>query len=281
MTTTALVLAATGTTGSATVRSLLDAGAIVRAATRDPSKAPAGAIPTRFDWDDRSTWEPALAGADVLYLVNPAYRADEVELAQAFVDAARTAGVRKVVKLSAMGVEHAPDSTHRRVEQYIEQSGLQWIHLRPSFFMDNFVTFYGGPIRTEGAIYLPAGKGRTPFIASDDIGAAAAEALLGDASGQAWTLTGDELLDHDQVAATLTEALGRPIQFVDVPSEGFVEGALHAGMPELAVEVLVGLYGAVKSDVFAHTDPTLEKVIGRSPITFADWSAEHVDAWRA
>ncbi|MEZ4317236.1 MAG: NAD(P)H-binding protein [Myxococcota bacterium] len=281
MSTTALVLASTGTTGSATVRALLAAGATVRAATRDPSRAPAGAVPTAFDWDDRSTWGPALTGADALYLVNPAYRADEVELANALVDAARDAGVRRVVKLSAMGVEHAPESSHRQVELHIEASGLQWVHLRPTFFMDNFVNFYGGPIRSEGAIYLPAGKGRTAFIASEDIGAAAAKALLGDVSGEAWTLTGAELLDHDQVAATLADALGRPVQYVDVPSDGFAAGAREAGMPELAVDVLVSLYGAVKSDVFAHTDPRLQQVLGRPPVRFADWSVANADAWRA
>ena len=281
MSTTALVLASTGTTGSATVQALLDAGAIVRAATRDPARAPAGAVPTLFDWDDRSTWGPALAGADVLYLVNPAYRTDEVELSNALVDAAKAASVRKIVKLSAMGVEHAPESTHRLVELHIEQSGLQWVHLRPSFFMDNFVNFYGGPIQTDGAIYLPAGKGRTPFIAAGDIGAAAAKALLGNTTGEAWTLTGSELLDHDQVAAAVGDALGKPVNFVDVSSEDFASGALGAGMPALAVDVLVHLYGAVKADAMAHTDPTLHEVLGRPPVRFAEWTEAHADAWRA
>ncbi|TNE89600.1 MAG: SDR family oxidoreductase [Deltaproteobacteria bacterium] len=280
MSSTVLVLASTGTTGTATVRHLLAAGATVRGATRDPSRAPKDTVPTLFDWDDRGTWGPALDGVDAVYLVNPAYRPDEVALATALVDAAKAAGVRKIVKLSAMGVEHFPESTHRQVELYIENSGLQWVHLRPTFFMENFATFYGGPIKAEGAIYLPAGDGKTPFIASTDIGASAAKALLGDDSGEAWTLTGPELLDHAEVAEKLTDALGKPVRYIDVPEQGWASSLQEAGMPPLAIDVLVGLYQGVRAHAFEQVTDTVPAVLGRSPVGFDQWSRDHKDAWQ-
>ena len=276
-----LVLSATGTTGSQTLRALVRRGADVRAASRDPQKANfgPGVQAVAFSLDDRRTWAAALQGVTALYLCFPPFRTDEVELGKALVDAAKAAGVQKIVKLSAMGVEYAPESGHRQVELYIEGSGLKWIHLRPSFFHENFINFYGATVKGDSAIYLPAGKGRTPFVAAEDIGEAAAAALLGDASGEAWTLTGPELLDHDQVAATLSAASGKNIRYVDVPREAHIEGMKSWGMPELAIQTMSGLYDMVRADAVAQLSGEVQRVLGRAPKTFAAWAAENARAW--
>lgn len=276
-----LVLSATGTTGSHTLRALVRRGADVRAASRDPQKANFGpgvkAVP--FSLEDRSTWTAALSGVKALYLCLPPFRTDEAELGKALVDAAKAAGVQKIVKLSAMGVEYAPDSGHRQVELYIEGSGLKWIHLRPTFFHENFINFYGGTVKGDSAIYLPAGKGRTPFVAAEDIGEVAATALLGEESGEAWTLTGPELLDHDQVAAILGKASGKGIRYVDIPREAHIEGMKSWGMPELAVQTMSGLYDMVRADAMAQISGDVQRVLGRAPKTFAAWAQDNARAW--
>lgn len=278
---TVLVLTATGTTGSATVQALVRRGATVRAATRDPGKAsfPAGVTAVAWSFDDRSTWAPALAGVDALYLAAPAFRPDEVEVGQAIVAAARAAGVRRIVKLSAAGVENSPDSAHRRVELAIEGSGLAYVHLRPSFFTENFIEFYGASIKGEGAIYLPAGKGKTGFVTAGDIGEAAAAALLGDATGEAWTLTGPDSLDHDEVAAILSEVTGRTIRFVDITPETFAESLRSHGADEVAVGTMSWLYGAVRDGWAAGLSPDLGRVLGRAPTSLATWARAHAQAW--
>lgn len=278
---TVLVLTATGTTGSATVQALVRRGAKVRAATRDPGRAsfPAGVTAVAWSYDDRATWAPALAGVDALYLAIPPFRADEAELGAAIVEAARSAGVQRIVKLSAAGVENNPDSGHRRTELAIEASGLQWIHLRPSFFTENFLEFYGASIKTDGAIYLPAGKGKTGFITAADIGEVAAAALLGDATGEAWTLTGPESLDHDEVAEIFTRELGRPIRFVDIPPEAFEAALRSQGADDVGVAALSGLYSFVRAGWTGGLSPDVERVLGRKPQTFAEWVRAHKDAW--
>ncbi len=275
-----LVLGSTGTTGRETVRALLARGARVRAATRDPAKHTlAGAELVAFSYDDRSTWAPAFEGIDAVYLVIPGFRPDEVQVGAALIDAAQQAGVKRLVKLSAMGVEHNPESGHRQVEQLIEGSGLQWVHLRPTFFMDNFVSFYGEGIRSEGAIALPAGAGRTGFVAASDIGDAAAEALLGGVTGEAWELTGPESLDHGQVADILTDVVGKPVQFVDIAPQAHIEGMKQWGMPELAVATMSGLYQAVRAGQTAAVTPTVGAVTGHPPVRFREWAKSHAEAW--
>ncbi len=281
MNATILVLTATGTTGSATVAALHRRGASVRAATRDPSKAsfPEGVEAVRWDYDAPETWAPALAGVDALYFANPAFRADEVALGQAILAAAKAAGVRRIVKLSAIGVENSPESGHRQVELAIEASGLQWVHLRPNFFFENFIEFYGGSIAQEGAIYLPAGEGRTSFVGAADIGEAAATALLGAAHGEAWTLTGGEALDHAEVAMALSGVLGRPIRYIDIPPAAFEEALRGYGSGEVAVQTMSALYGFVRAGWTGGVAPDLARVLGRAPQTFAAWAAQNPGAW--
>lgn len=281
MTRTVLVLTATGTTGSRTVAALARRGAQVRAATRDPAKAnfPAGVTAVAWSFDDRSTWEPALAGVDALYLATAPFRSDEAGEGEAIVAAARRAGVKRIVKLSAAGVENNPASSMRRVELAVEASGLEWIHLRPSFFFENFIEFYGGGITADGAIYLPAGKGKTGFVAASDIGEVAAAALLSDATGEAWTLTGSESLDHDEVAARLSEALGRPIRYVEITPQAFADGLRGHGADDVAVATMSGLYEMVRAGWTGGLSGDAERVLGRAPVKFADWVREHSAAW--
>lgn len=281
MSRTVLVLTATGTTGSATVAALARTGATIRGATRDPSKAvfPAGVTAVAWSYDDATTWGPALAGVDALYLAIPPFRADEVEVDTAIVAAAKAAGVKRIVKLSAAGVENAPESSHRRVELVVEASGVEWVHLRPSFFQENFIEFYGGSIKGDGAIYLPAGKGKTGFVAGADVGAVAAAALLGDVSGEAWTLTGPESLDHDEVAAILSDVLGRPVAFVDVTTDAFAETLRGYGSGEVAVATMSWLYGMVRAGWTGGLSTDVERVLGRPAISLREWATANVGAW--
>lgn len=278
---TVLVLTATGTTGSATVQALVERGANVRAATRDPARAgfPPGVTAVAWSYDDPSTWGPALVGVDALYLALPPFRGDEAEVGAAIVEAARAAGVRRIVKLSAAGVEADPASGHRRVELAVEGSGLAWVHLRPSFFAENFVESYGAGIKTDGAIYLPAGKGKAGFVTAADIGEVAAVALLGDATGEAWTLTGPESLDHDEVAEIFTRELGRPIRFVDIAPEAFDASLRQRGADDITVATLGALYGFVRAGWTGALTPDVERALGRKPRTLAAWVREHAAAW--
>jgi uncharacterized protein YbjT (DUF2867 family) len=282
MSTKVLVLTATGTTGSHVVSALVAEGATVRAATRNPAAArlPAGVDVVAFSYDDRATWPAAFAGVDAVYLAQPAFRADEVELGKALIDTAKAAGVQRVVKLSAIGVENNPESGHRQVELYLEGSGLKWAHVRPNFFHENFVEFYGSTVKGDGAIYLPAGKGQTSFVAAADIGRVAARALLGQADGQALVLTGSEALDHDAVAAALSAALSRPVRFVDITPEAHVEGMKAWGMDPIAVGTMSALYGFVREGWVSGLSPDVQRITGREPQRFADWARENVAAWQ-
>jgi uncharacterized protein YbjT (DUF2867 family) len=155
------------------------------------------------------------------------------------------------------------------------------VHLRPTFFMENFIDLYGQGIVATGTLALPAADGKSHFVATEDIADMAVYALLGDVSGEVWNLTGPEGLTHSEVVATLSAASGRRIDYLDLDPEAHREGMRAFGMGELAVEMMSGLYAAVRQGWMDLGSDDIARVTGRAPLSFARWAALHADAWAA
>lgn len=275
------VTGATGTVGQSIVRELTARGAAVRAGTRNPARLAqqANVEAVFLDYEQPASFAPALAGVSALALLSPPFGpAGEVEQAAALVAAAQAAGVRQIVKLSAMGVEANDDAPHRQVEQLIERSGLAYTHLRPNFFMQNYLTYFGDDVR-RGVIFLPAGDGKQSLVDARDIGAAFAAVLTNPAAhhNRAYTLTGAEALDHHQIAGLLSRAVGSEVRYAN-PSPEEYRATLAAGVPTPMIESMVGLYGIVAAGYAAAISPDLPELIGRAPISFAQFAADHAAA---
>jgi uncharacterized protein YbjT (DUF2867 family) len=189
-------------------------------------------------------------------------------------------GVR-LVTMTASGVEHSDEIPLRKVELEIERLGVGHVHLRPSWFSQNFGTFWLGPILSDGVIALPAGDSRTAFIDARDIGEAAAAVLSDPArDGHAFTLTGPAALTYGEAAEILTAASDRPIRYVSTDDAGFVRGAVAAGLPEEYGTMMASLFGAVRAGAAARVDPSLPDLIGRPARTLADYAKDHAAIWR-
>ncbi len=276
---TILVLSATGTTGRATVRALLTRGARVRAATRsmDSASFEVGVEVVRFDPLERSTWSSALSGVDAMYFCLPTALTEEVELSLALIEAAAVQGVQRIVMLSAFRADVITYAPHKRLEAAIEASGVRWIHLRPNFFAENFITM----LSPENMIALPAGGGRISFVTASDVGEAAAEALLGDDHGEIWTLTGPEALDHEQVASILGETLGRNVQYVDIAPEAYAEMLTqYMGMDAQKATNLSMVFSVdVAQNEYAPVLEDLPRVLGRPATSFMQWAQANAEAF--
>ncbi len=209
-----LVTGATGTVGRDVVKLLSKKGAAVRAGVRDQAKTRQRfdddiALAT-FDFENESSFAAALDGVEKVFLLPPLLP-NQVELTNAFVDAAKHAGVRRIVKLSAIGVDGEIQFTvgkwHAANEQHIRESGLAFTFLRPNSFMQNFITYF--PPR-DGAIYLPWGNGTASFVDTRNIASVAAEVLTSDGHEEKiYILTGPAALGIAEVARILSEAVGR------------------------------------------------------------------------
>ena len=273
-----LVTSATGTVGSEIVKQLKAQGLAVTAASRNPAKAGSdlGVPAVAWHWDQPRSFGEALSGVHTLFLGTPPGTTEELAWGLSAVEAAKASGVKKIVKLSAIGVENMPDSAHRKIELAIEAGGFEWFFARPSFFMQNLAEGMLQSVKA-GVIGLPAGDGRTGFIDARDIAAVLVEAIKGHGlDGQGLTLTGAEALGWVDVAAELTRALGKPVRYDDVAPADFTAAMLAAGMPKHYAEFMTMLYDQVVRKGFASavTD-NVKKITGKDPITLAQFAKDY------
>ena len=266
-----LVLGATGNVGRILVQTLQTAGETVIAASRST---------TGFDYTSPATFAPALEGVDRVFLVTPPGHFAAADLLAPFLDAAFQSP-RKVVMLSADGVQFNDQAPLRQVELRIERSGNPYVFLRPNWFMDNFHTFWLQPVKAAGLIPLPAGEARTAFIDAADIAASAAAALLSNQFDyQAFSLTGPESLTYAEAAAILSRHAGRAIEYRNVEEAEFVASLIQAGMPEDYSGFLAGLFRFVRQGAASQVTGAVKLLTGRDPGTLAEYAARNAAIWR-
>lgn len=234
----------TGTTGGALMRRLSGANIPARALVRDPARAGSlqalpGVSLALGDLDRPAGLAGAFEDVDRAYLVtNSTERAQERQLG--FIEAAKRAGVRYVVKLSQLGAaSNSPVRFlryHAAVERALRDSGLAWTMLRPNLFMHGMLLLVASA-RSEGRIYSPAGDAGISMVDVSDIAEAAFHALTGTRhEGRTYDLTGPEALTFDDVARTPTQVMGRRITYVDVPGSALGEMLASVGTPAWQVE---------------------------------------------
>jgi uncharacterized protein YbjT (DUF2867 family) len=279
-----LVLGATGTTGGEVARQLIAAGVRPRLLVRNRAKAAefeGKADIVEGELENAPALEAAVAGVEKVYLVASSLNGFDLE--KKVIDAAKNAGVRHIVKLSAIGADRpvlTVSQWHGQVEKHLMDSGLAWTMLRPGNFMANAILFWADTIKTQSAFYQPTADGRWASIAPEDVAAVAVLALTTTGhEGQGYTLTGDKAMNGDEYAAVLSEVLGKPIKFVDVPPEVAQQGLLLSGMPPEYAEAVMNLMGAMRAGRGDLVTDTFEQVMGRKSISFADWVRKHIAAF--
>lgn len=275
--TTTLVFGANGNVGSALVPLLRAQGQTVRRATSRPVTQ-AGDV--QVNQATGAGLAQAVAGVDQAFLLAPPGYAQHDTVLVPAIDAARAAGVRKVVLMSAMGANADDQAPLRKAELHLERSGLVWNTIRPNWFMQNFHTFWLQGIQQQGQIFLPVGKAKGSFIDTRDIAAVAAVLLSSEThANAAFDLTGAEALDHDQVAAILSRVTGRTIGYTDIPPDAMREGLLGAGLPADYAEFLLLILGFFKAGYSERTTDAVQQITGRAPGSFERYAQDHKAAW--
>jgi uncharacterized protein YbjT (DUF2867 family) len=277
-----VVTGATGQAGSEVARALTARGARVRAFVRDPGKARhklgEDVELAIGDLADPRSVHAALDGADALFL-SCADDPRRVGWERSAIDAAVAAGVRRVVKLSAVGAEPGSPVAfwdwHDQVEQYLRASGTGWVILRSSWYMSNLLAA-AAQVAGEGRLYAPAGQARIAMIDPRDVGAAAAAVLSSPGhEGQTYLLTGPEAITFTQVAAGLSAATASRIEFIDVPGDNAQQAMIDGGMPAFAAEQIIKMFGRLRQGVAQQVTATVQALTGSAPRDFASFARDH------
>ncbi|MEU6667519.1 SDR family oxidoreductase [Streptomyces sp. NPDC046727] len=281
-----LVTGATGTIGGEVVRQLAARGEKVRALTRDPDGArlPDGVEAVRGPYGDPDALEGALAGVTAVFLLRPP-GPDEGHDAVT-VEAARAAGVRRLVKLSAIATgdrESGPSGRwHVEGERAVRESGAEWTVLRPSSFASNTLS-WAPALRAGEPVPNMTGDGASGVIDPRDIAAVAVRALLdGRHAGRTYTLTGPEAISVPEQAAVLASVLGRPVPTRDLSADetrGFLRTAWGFDGPR-AESVLAGVTYVRRGGNEVVTEDVPE-VLGRPARTYRAWAVDNKAAFSA
>jgi uncharacterized protein YbjT (DUF2867 family) len=275
-----LVTGATGLNGKELLHRLSASGVAVRALVRDPARAAAiAALPNveivQGDMARPETLAAGLRGVERAMLISSSDPM-MLDVQTNFIDAARKAGVKHVVKLS--GIMPEIDSAfrfarmHGEIEKRLEASGMAFTHLRAGEFMPAY--FRQAPnIAAKGAMFLPMEDARIASIDVGDIAEIAAKVLTGSGhEGKTYPLTGPEALTMTEVAAKLSAATGKTIRYVNVPPEDARKAQLAAGMPPYLADALFELFAERRNGKEAKVWPDAATLLGRRPTSFDEFA---------
>jgi len=267
-----LIIGATGTIGKDVVKGLIAKGEQVRAMVRDTEKAPATREPgVEYVTGTLENYESviaALQGSEKAFLLsNEEPRMPDLH--GSFAAAAKDAGLRHLVRLSILPAN--PDAPipiakwHGEADRSVMDSGVPYTILRPSYFMQNNMGG-GATIASGGTIYSVMGEGKVGHIDTRDIAAVAVAVLTSEGhEGQSYVLTGPEALTMAEVAARLSAALGKTIEYVNLPPDEIKARMLTMGVPDWRADVWVKLGGMIGLGIASMVTPAVKDVLGREP----------------
>lgn len=271
---TVLVTGATGKVGSQVLAELDRRDVKARAASRRSDPA--------FDWQDPRGWEQALVGVERVFLVLPGGDDGHRSVrglgdgAISFLEVLERSNVERVVLMTALGMEYAPETVdQRRLELRLQASSIDSTIVRPNWFHQNVSE---GPLRDiaaagGGTLRLPVAEAAVSFVDTRDIAAVVAEALVAEGHvGNEYALTGPESLTFGELAA-MTAGTGIGVEnYQPVSPAEFERFALELGWDVEYVETLLGLFSTIADGYAAPTTTDVAEVLGRPARTFAEFA---------
>lgn len=278
-----ILITTAGKVGSEAARLLAQRGASVRVLARDPEKVTAlrqvGVDVVKGDLDAPATIDAAMRDVESVVLVSPAVPAQELSV----IDSAARAGVGHVVKITSKASADSPIARQRgqvEIEEGLIASGMDYTLLRNNFYMQNFLMLAPVIAQTSG-FGSSAGAGQVGFIDTRDVGAVAAEIATSPTAhaGKTYSLTGPELLSYADVAAVLSEVLGRPIAFTERTVEEDAQEMVSAGVPEPIAAMNAQAVGLIADGDAAWLSEDVAAVLDHPARSFKQFAADNAAAF--
>lgn len=286
-----LVIGGTGQVGRELVKALLAQDASVRVLTRNVQGASAlfegMNLPedhlqdlefTQGDLEEHGLLDLLLEDSDRAFLLCPACP-EQVDWNGAFIQAARNAGMRRLVRLSAAGAD--PTSPvkllrlHGESDAALVRSGVPYVILRPHYFMQNLLASAPSIIGHHD-FFAPMGEGRVGCVDVRDVAEVAAHTLLHpEPPAGILTLTGPESLSFREMATELSEAVGHAIAYIPVSPLEAQSGLQGSGLSPWLAEAVAELLDAFRMGMGDYTTHGVEAVLGRKPRSFRAFAMDH------
>jgi uncharacterized protein YbjT (DUF2867 family) len=282
-----LITGATGTIGRELTKKLSAQRVPFRAMVRSSEARPGvaaieGSEVVIGDFNNAKSIADALEGVDRAFLLTNSSERAEGQQAT-FVDLAKRVGVKHIVKLSQWAADlNSPVRFlryHAAIEQKVRESGMDYTFLRPNLFMQGLLAFRE-TILEQGRFFAAAGDAKISVVDVRDIAAVAAAALTEEGhAGRTYELTGPEALTHAEMAEKLCTAIGREIQYVDVPPEAMMEALLRIGLPLWQADGLNEDYAHYRRGEASAIATGVQDATGKAPHSFDDFARDYASAF--
>jgi len=270
-----LITGATGNIGLEVIRFLnkIDASNRIIAGVRDIEKAKIvfKDYPKldyiHFDFEDFDTFENALAGIDTIFLLRPPHISDVDKYFKPLISSIKGSNINNIVFLSVQGAEKSKVIPHNKIERLIIKYDLDYIFLRPSYFMQNLTTTLIGDIKTKREIILPSGQAKFNWIDIENIGEAAAILIdkFGEYKNQAIEITGLENESFAKVVLLINKAIEYPIRFRNVNPLKFYLIKKSEGMEKVKIIVMILLHYLPRFQKVPRISNFYEQLTGKKP----------------
>jgi uncharacterized protein YbjT (DUF2867 family) len=278
-----ILVTTAGKVGSEAALLLRQAEQAVRVLARDPVKtktlADSGAEVATGDLDAPASIDDAMTGVTTVVLVSPGVPAQDLTV----IDSAVRAGVGHVIKVTSNAAADSPIARRRwqtEIEAGLAASGLAHTLLRSNAYMQNALMLAPAIAKTS-SFGSGAGSGRIGMVDARDIAAVAAKIATssGAHAEKTYWLTGPELISNYDVAAVLTQLLGRPISYRELSFDDDKQAMIDAGVPEPVAQLNAQAFSLIADGDAAWVTDDVPSLLGRPARSFGQFAADYAAAF--
>ena len=222
---------------------------------------------THFDFENPETFGSALSGIDRVFLLRPPHISDVDKYFRPLISEIKKKNINEIVFLSVQGAEKSKVIPHNKIERLIAEFGLNYIFLRPSYFMQNLTTTLIRDIATKREIILPAGNAKFNWIDIENIGEAAAILLdkFGDYKNNIYEITGLENENFKSVTSKINNTISDHIIYRNVNPIRFYNIKKKEGMAKGMIIVMIMLHSLPRFQKEPAISDFYEKLTGKKP----------------
>lgn len=278
-----LVTGATGNIGRAVLRYLVKQEgktSQIIAAVRDVAKARKQLTVytdqidfVAFDFENTASFGKAFDQIDQVFLLRPPHISDVNRFFEPLIQHLKEANIKQIVFLSVQGVEKSKIIPHHKIEKLLVESGLDYIFVRPSYFMQNLTTTLLQDIQEKRKILLPAGKAKFNWVDVQDIGLFTALMLskFEQYKNQAFEVTGYENKNFDTVTKLINTVITSKIEYKSMNPICFYRLKKREGMPKGLIMVMILLHFLPRFQKEPNLSKAFEELTGQNPTTLKEF----------
>lgn len=234
-----------------------------------------------FDFENLPASRAALAQTQILFLLRPPQLSNVKKHFYPLLDDCKKLGVQHIIFLSVQGADTTPIIPHAKIEKYIQKIDLGYTFIRPSYFMQNLTTSFLTGIKEKAELVVPAGTAPFLWVDADDIGKAIAAILkvVHWHKNKAYTLTGNQTFTFGEVAALLSAALKKPIQYKSPGLLNFYFHKRKEGMAPSFIWVMIALHFAARFQKPPQVSTDFTSLTGQQPASLQHFIERHKKEW--